>query len=131
MLYYMSSLHEKSQVTDLQQQTTKNAVCFFLCLMMILTCSSVAITAAGAAAAAVAIIDIVLLIGCYILLYIYLLGDRFFTDGLQSLPTYSAVSVLPQQCIIAKRSINRSRYRTNSYSQCSYYVEPVLNKYPG
>ena len=70
MLYYMSSLHEKSQVTDLQQQTTKNAVCFFLCLMMILTCSSVAITAAGAAAAAVAIIDIVLLIGCYILLYI-------------------------------------------------------------
>ena len=38
--------------------------------MMILTCSSVAITAAGAAAAAVAIIDIVLLIGCYILLYI-------------------------------------------------------------
>ena len=38
--------------------------------MMILTCSSVAIIAAGAAAAAVAIIDIVLLIGCYILLYI-------------------------------------------------------------
>ena len=71
--------------------------------MMILTCSSVAIIAAGAAAAAVAIIDIVLLIGCYILLYIYLLGDRFFTDGLQSLPTYSAVSVLPQQCFITKR----------------------------
>ena len=68
---------------------------------MILTCSSVAITAAGAAAAAVAIIDIVLLIGCYILLYIYLLGDRFFTDGLLSLPTYSAVSVLPQ-CFIKR-----------------------------
>ena len=75
---------------------------------MILTCSSVAITAAGAAAAAVAIIDIVLVIG-YI--FLYLLLDRFFTDGLQSLPTYSAVSVLPQQCIIAKRSINRSRHQ--------------------